>query len=130
MQNNFDLLNDWKSGRIKSLIGAKFTGNLQDHPEKWVILLSMPTDLGQTENGKPVMTYVWNAFSFIGQTPLHGVMVPGPIWDDNLNNAMPFPTIELAQEFADKVLKDKHPTICKVKNLHKYGYIFNQKTQS
>lgn len=128
-----DLLNEWKNGRMTDFVSAIFPpGMLREVPHYFVIVSEMPivlndpTPMSNPDAGtfdqdifidRKKTHYVLHVFSHIGSARMGNKMLMGPIWDDNLKAAMPFPTREMAEEFNAKVINLSGTRIMTVREL-------------
>jgi hypothetical protein len=127
-----DLFKQWQSGRIKDFAGIAWRGELADVPDWYVITAYMPEDTRHVKELMPeeraTAKSVIHAFTGIVSRrfsiPVQGGVteVIGLAWEygARLKAALPFPSKELAQEFADKIIELPGITVMQVADFLKH----------
>jgi hypothetical protein len=105
------MFDQWQSGDLSNIAGARFTGSLRDVPNHFVIVSMMPEEGQELQtldtNEKAQAKISLHAFSHVAIWPLpQGGAVMGNVWiyGTELINAMPFPDRKLVDEFNAKII--------------------------
>jgi hypothetical protein len=125
-----DLFKQWQSGRVKDFAGIAWRGELTDIPDWYVITTYMPEDTRHVKELMPderaTAKSVIHAFTGIVPRSIptaNGMTeVIGLAWEygARLKAALPFPSKELALEFADKIIELPGITVMQVADFLKH----------